>query len=63
MHARTKYILKDGMNGYTVCLTDDIRIAKSEASEYDDGCEGDWLPCLYMLHEDNKYHLCEDFKF
>lgn len=60
---KTLYKLKDGYNSDIVAESDNIEEIKDAAAEYNEGCEGDWLPCLYKQDETGRYVLVEDFIF
>lgn len=49
------YKLIDGYNGDTVCISHAMRIVAKKAKEYDECCEGDWMPILFIKNEEGKF--------
>lgn len=60
MEEKARYVLMDGYNGDKFYRGDSLNSVKKAAREYDEGCEGDWLPVLYKYDPvDGKYHRAE----
>lgn len=60
---KVTYILADGMNGDKFYRGNNLNSVKKAAREYDEGCEGDWLPVLYKYDPEVDKYRRVDFVF
>ena len=61
---REYFILMDGMNGDKFARFTDKKDVKKLAREYDEECDGEWMPVLFKYSRDTKeYTLIDDWSY